>query len=600
MSHLYLLFRRLEARWLWLMFALIGSTIAFGYIGFGRDGQHTPSTKLYLISLLFALNCSDVAKDVSNWQLEVARWLGVATWLTTVAAILVKLFSDHVLAWFVRIAARDHIVVAGLGRQGHDLVGKLRDRRENVIVVTPDTTAEELDSLRDLGAIVLNGDARSASLLDRACLSRARRLLVLFEENDQSTLQILTEAYRLLKPNETKPGHREIRGIARFTEPGLQEVINHRDLHRDCDTLSIQSVNLHELCARSMLSRARWHSRANPLRRIVILGLGDAGRLSEALILCVVKDVLIDDAEPLDIHLYERGSHQFVRELRVRHPHVDRGCRLHPHDCSSDRCGIGCDDAEMGISNPDFDAAFICIDDEARSAVLAARLGKWQTSIPIVVRTNDSRMGLGAFLSLSGDDGGRPNIVTVGFEDLILDPALALDPRRELLAQACHEGYLAAVRHQIVAAEQSGCVAESRELRSRPANVPWERLSEANRESNRALVDSYIHHLQSTDPTRKPNRYVIVEAPAAHEPHPVFQFSPEEIEFLAEQEHARWMQFRLQSGWTYAPVRNDASKQHNGLVPYSQLDESTREFDRDIFRRLPTVLARAEFMIRVE
>jgi class 3 adenylate cyclase len=51
-------------------------------------------------------------------------------------------------------------------------------------------------------------------------------------------------------------------------------------------------------------------------------------------------------------------------------------------------------------------------------------------------------------------------------------------------------------------------------------------------------------------------------------------------EQLAENTHDVWAQQRILSGWTYGPHRNDSSKQHPGLVPYGELAESEKEYDR--------------------
>ena len=36
----------------------------------------------------------------------------------------------------------------------------------------------------------------------------------------------------------------------------------------------------------------------------------------------------------------------------------------------------------------------------------------------------------------------------------------------------------------------------------------------------------------------------------------------------------------MNEGWTYGSVRNDALKQHPDLVPYEDLTEGEREYDR--------------------
>jgi len=60
---------------------------------------------------------------------------------------------------------------------------------------------------------------------------------------------------------------------------------------------------------------------------------------------------------------------------------------------------------------------------------------------------------------------------------------------------------------------------------------------------------------------------------------------PEELNGLVEQMarnvHEVWARTRIEQGWTYGPERNDALKHHPCLVPYEDLPESEREYDRN-------------------
>jgi hypothetical protein len=51
-------------------------------------------------------------------------------------------------------------------------------------------------------------------------------------------------------------------------------------------------------------------------------------------------------------------------------------------------------------------------------------------------------------------------------------------------------------------------------------------------------------------------------------------------EFLARNTHAVWAQERIAEGWHYGPERDDAHKRHPGLVPYDDLPESEKDYDR--------------------
>ena len=51
-------------------------------------------------------------------------------------------------------------------------------------------------------------------------------------------------------------------------------------------------------------------------------------------------------------------------------------------------------------------------------------------------------------------------------------------------------------------------------------------------------------------------------------------------EAIAENTHEVWAKTRKQEGWTYGPQRNDTLKQNPDMVPYSDLSESEKEYDR--------------------
>jgi ryanodine receptor 2 len=59
---------------------------------------------------------------------------------------------------------------------------------------------------------------------------------------------------------------------------------------------------------------------------------------------------------------------------------------------------------------------------------------------------------------------------------------------------------------------------------------------------------------------------------------------PREIEELTEKlarnAHENWSQQRLADGWRWGETRNDARKLHPCLVPYEELPESEKVYDR--------------------
>ena len=51
-------------------------------------------------------------------------------------------------------------------------------------------------------------------------------------------------------------------------------------------------------------------------------------------------------------------------------------------------------------------------------------------------------------------------------------------------------------------------------------------------------------------------------------------------ELLAKNAHDNWAKQRMSEGWRYGPKRDDPKKEHPCLVPYEQLPESEKEYDR--------------------
>ena len=52
------------------------------------------------------------------------------------------------------------------------------------------------------------------------------------------------------------------------------------------------------------------------------------------------------------------------------------------------------------------------------------------------------------------------------------------------------------------------------------------------------------------------------------------------MEKISENVHENWSMGRIREGWTYGPRRDDNNRTHPCLVPYDQLSESAKEYDR--------------------
>ena len=53
------------------------------------------------------------------------------------------------------------------------------------------------------------------------------------------------------------------------------------------------------------------------------------------------------------------------------------------------------------------------------------------------------------------------------------------------------------------------------------------------------------------------------------------------VEQMAKNVHEVWAQSRINQGWTYGEERSDALKTHPCLIPYEDLPEVEKDYDRD-------------------
>lgn len=76
---------------------------------------------------------------------------------------------------------------------------------------------------------------------------------------------------------------------------------------------------------------------------------------------------------------------------------------------------------------------------------------------------------------------------------------------------------------------------------------------------------------------------------------------PEELvqlsEMIAENVHEVWARDRMNQGWTYGEHRDDSLKQTPCLIPYNQLPEEEKEYDRNTSQETLKVILKLGFKI---
>jgi hypothetical protein len=117
----------------------------------------------------------------------------------------------------------------------------------------------------------------------------------------------------------------------------------------------------------------------------------------------------------------------------------------------------------------------------------------------------------------------------------------------------------------------------------------WEQLPDSLQESNRHHAASIVTRLRALG--------YEIEA-AAPDGAVLVTFTDAEVERMAEMEHGRWNAERLLSGWTWSEKKDVDRKASPYLVPWQELPEEIKEYDRILVRSAPEILAKVGLQIR--
>ena len=69
------------------------------------------------------------------------------------------------------------------------------------------------------------------------------------------------------------------------------------------------------------------------------------------------------------------------------------------------------------------------------------------------------------------------------------------------------------------------------------------------------------------------------------------------VEMIAENVHEVWAQSRMEQGWIYGEERDDVLKHHPCLVPYEDLPEVEKDYDRDTAMGTLRLIVKSGFRI---
>jgi hypothetical protein len=560
---------------------LLVISIVLGYIGFASyyttKGLHKGFWDLLYYSLqLIDLEFTTYELPVT-WALQVARLLMPAVAVYTGLTVIAVLFYDHFQLARLR-RYRGHVLVVGLGRKGFLLADGLRKRGERVVVVERNPHNEYLGRCRELGIVVVLGNAGEREILSRARITHARCLLAV-SGNDGLNAEIAANAHDLVKNLSGDP----LNCYAHITDPRLCSLMQAGTvLSSSSGRFRLHFFNVFDHGARLML----WENlptKAGQASHILVVGIG---RMGERLVAEAARRWWTDrrqNGPRLRITLVDQSADDKKTYLLKHYPRLPEACDLIPAkvDIRSPlfRTGafLGSPDERDSITQ-----AYVCLDDDELGLFVALELLELlpDKSIPVIVRT-EREAGLTHLLQTIGAAAcGFECVHGFGLLDRVCTPEIILE--NELQARAHHQAYC------------DRAIANEPTTQKNPSLVPWNSLDGDAQESNRQEANHTQVKLQALG-------YGIEHLTDWENAE--FKFTPDEVEKMAEMEHERWMKEKLEKGWTYAPEpRNPEKKTNPCLLDWNdpRLKRECKDTDRDSVRRIPNILALAGLQVKLK
>lgn len=461
---------------------------------------------------------------------------------------------------WLRFFYRNHVVIVGLGEKASRLANSLKAQGRRAAVIELNDKHPAVPFVRGGGVAVVHGDARMADTLRQASITRAATLVCL-TDSDAANLQVARAAQQLAAAaGRAAP----LRCIVHVADHSLRQLVSEAPHYRKQDAAFDGHVlDMVDVAARALIAEwapdrfAPLHAADAPPLHVLVVG---ADALARAIVANLALQAHYATPQRPVVTLMDPGASLALVRLTAEYPALPGLLDLHAEDVALphlspsqllERTGRTLDGRD---SRPPLTLAFVTIErdiDALAAGMHLARLARGWAARPQVVVCVPPNSDVMA--SIGVDSPGE----SLGFATFdrysACTAACLLGEALDREARERHGAYLAKIK-------DSG-----KPLRTKPTQFPWDELDEMVKASNRRQVEH--------EPVKRRALEQLGHGAAV-------------LEQLAQAEHRRWMADLLMAGWSAGPAYDWAQRRHNNLMPYTELDEATREFDRDVVRKL--------------
>jgi len=549
------------------------------YIDFFQLNPGSSVSDLVYQSLQIFVMASGTYTGPRIISLDIVRILAPLLVYVSLISFVAHRFYYHLELLWLRTFTRNHTIVCGLGYVGSIVVrNSVVNEATPVVAIARDPTHQETEWCQRHGITVVIGDATEQKTLGRAQVQTAQSIFIVTGE-DEVNAKVIAQVNELTQKRKNK-----LKCYVHILDPNFTNLLRAPQLSIEGGThFSLEFFNIYQIasfcildCLPNLLKSISYGSEPH----VLVIGLG---RLGESLVLDLAKRCRLQNkgkpGKKIRITIIDRDAAKKKALLESRNIRLSEYCEIIPWSIDINSLDFYSGGYLDGIEDRHpLHAIFICFSEESLNFSTGLYLNqKLQNfNIPIIIRTVHSK-GFANFFNSTCSKNARE------YKNLYAFPLISctcciesLIVANELIARTIHQTY-------VLMRAREGIISDTD-----PALRPWRDLDDEYKEGCRnqaANIEKAMNQIN----------YTIISRLDWDEPLTVF--SEEEVETLAKMEHKRWWEDRKSRGWTTGP-RDLEKKTSPFLVPYEQLDEKTKEYDRVFVRLYPEFLAMVDLSLK--
>lgn len=562
--------RYFTGKYSWHLIACLSlMVIVLGFWGFREIYPNTksyPATRiLYLTLQLFTMKSGDAAP--MNLYLEFARWGGALVVFGAILKTMFAAFKQQVDAAFLK-RVRNHTIVFGEGEIADHIANQCLESRQTVVRVFPSESGSTKPIESQTNLFKMKAQTYTKDLLRRISLLHSKVIFVVHqgdEQNLRSLMEIAPSLMEHLRANHTTPAC-----CVYFDSP---ETVNPLIDPVDLQNLNISFFNHRDNSVRHFLKHTKLDTGVLNNQSPEMFFVGQS-LMRKPMVLQIARSFLSPNETRIKLTCISADANVFCSGLAQEFPQLEQLIELKPVQEQPQLRTI----LRLLENSKDKCIAPILIldDNQLEGMSLANKILETGLAsadqICIYQRNSETFENLRQFVTADRDS---PEIL--GDFKTVCDVDAIYNKTIDQTAKVVHQTYLnSQIRNDV-------------KINSKPSIRDWNDLSSFFREANRRQADHIYAKLRMAG--------LLLVAP--NHPHSeAFEFKMEEIELLARIEHRRWAAELYLDGWKYGDTRDDQKKLHPDLVPWEQLSEAVKDYDRQPVKQIPSILAQLNWQIQ--